>query len=204
MATYIYDGFTKKYRDENGGLHRVTIKSDNDDSDGSDPRQWDNVGTMVCWHRRYRLGDKHDYRNPQDFIDDIKDRFGSDYEMLPIFMYEHGGITISTSCSGYPYNDRWDAGQVGFIYVSKEKALAEFAIDDEPWRERAKRCMFEEVKEYDFFLRGDVYGWILEKYDEEDDTWIEEESCWGFIGDTIEYTGILDDVPSSLVEVEDE
>lgn len=27
----------------------------------SDPREWDNVGKMLCWHNRYVLGDKHSY-----------------------------------------------------------------------------------------------------------------------------------------------
>ena len=27
------------------------------DSDPSNPREWDNFGTMVCFHRRYALGD---------------------------------------------------------------------------------------------------------------------------------------------------
>ena len=31
------------------------------------PRSWDNLGTMVCWHRRYQLGDKHTYATPQAF-----------------------------------------------------------------------------------------------------------------------------------------
>lgn len=32
------------------------------------PRKWDNVGTMVCWHRQYRLGDEHKYAGPEDFL----------------------------------------------------------------------------------------------------------------------------------------
>jgi hypothetical protein len=27
------------------------------DEDIWSPRDWDNLGTMVCWHRRYKLGD---------------------------------------------------------------------------------------------------------------------------------------------------
>jgi hypothetical protein len=25
------------------------------------PREWDNLGTMICFHRRYNLGDKHNF-----------------------------------------------------------------------------------------------------------------------------------------------
>ena len=28
----------------------------------------DNFGTMVCWHRRYDLGDKHSFSEPKDFL----------------------------------------------------------------------------------------------------------------------------------------
>lgn len=37
------------------------------DEYAENPREWDNLGKMVCWHRRYNLGDKHDYESPQDF-----------------------------------------------------------------------------------------------------------------------------------------
>lgn len=26
------------------------------------PREWDNLGTITCWHRRYTLGDRHALR----------------------------------------------------------------------------------------------------------------------------------------------
>jgi len=29
------------------------------DMNPESPREWDNVGTMVCSHRRYNLGDEH-------------------------------------------------------------------------------------------------------------------------------------------------
>jgi hypothetical protein len=31
------------------------------DDNPIDPREWDNLGKMVCWHGRYNLGDKHSY-----------------------------------------------------------------------------------------------------------------------------------------------
>jgi len=29
------------------------------DPDPESPRDYDNLGTMICWHRRYNFGDKH-------------------------------------------------------------------------------------------------------------------------------------------------
>ncbi len=34
------------------------------DEDPENPREWDNLGTMVCFHRHYNLGDKHNFDNP--------------------------------------------------------------------------------------------------------------------------------------------
>ena len=36
------------------------------DESPESPRNWDNLGTMVCFHRNYDLGDKHDY-NSNDY-----------------------------------------------------------------------------------------------------------------------------------------
>ena len=33
------------------------------DESPESPRSWDNLGTMICFHRRYDLGDKHDYNH---------------------------------------------------------------------------------------------------------------------------------------------
>jgi hypothetical protein len=57
--------------------HGLTIKIYQDDCDeNQNPRHWDNLGTMVCFHRRYELGDKHtmsieearEFRQSKDII----------------------------------------------------------------------------------------------------------------------------------------
>lgn len=133
-----------KMKDKEGVEYTLTIKQD--DCPES-PRDWDNVCTMVCWHRGYSLGDKHNYDNADEFFEDILHNIcGIDREVFEVLstrekyklacesgkiyikelnLYDHSGLTISTSC-GYPYNDRWDAGCVGYVYVSKEKALEEW------------------------------------------------------------------------------
>lgn len=122
------------------------LKVEQDDC-AEDPRNWDNVCTIVCFHRHYRLGDTHDYDDGDEFMDYILHNIcGMEYEAFEelstrekyklacesdkvyikeLNLYDHSGLTISTSCC-YPYNDRWDAGCVGWIYVSKEKAMEEY------------------------------------------------------------------------------
>lgn len=142
MKHYAYESpFTMK--DTEGNEYTLEVMKDDD---GESPREWDNVCTMVCWHRNYNLGDKHDYDDSDEFFNDILHNVcGMEYEdfeelstrekyklacendkiyIQELNLYDHSGLTISTS-SGYPYNGRWDAGCVGWVYVSKEKAMEE-------------------------------------------------------------------------------
>ena len=41
------------------------------DTDPQSPRDWGNLGTMVCWHRRYNLGDDHKYANIDDLLKNL-------------------------------------------------------------------------------------------------------------------------------------
>ena len=133
-----------KMKDKEGVEY--TLKIVTDDSPDN-PRNWDNVCTMVCFYRGYTLGDKHSYDNSDEFFEDILHNICGlkykDFEDLStrekyklacesdkvyiqeLNVYDHSILTISTS-SNYPYNDYWDAGCVGWIYVSKERALEEW------------------------------------------------------------------------------
>ena len=146
-----------KMKDKEGVEYILNIERDDYPED---PRKcWDNLCTMVCWHRSYDLGDKHNYNEVEDFFQALcKEVLGKEYEetdalhwetmfemldeselvlMKIINIYDHSGITVSTS-RAYPYNDYWDAGMVGFIYVTKEKIFRECGdITEENWKERA-------------------------------------------------------------------
>ena len=96
------------------------------DTDPFDPREDDNLGTMICFHGSYNLGDKHDY-NHQDYNgwDEMKEAIIKNEDVgviLPLYLYDHSGITIATT----PFSCRWDSGQVGFIIISKEKMRHEY------------------------------------------------------------------------------
>ena len=41
------------------------------DDDPFNPREDDNFGKMVCFHRRYHLGDHHNYIDKDDFLRDL-------------------------------------------------------------------------------------------------------------------------------------
>ena len=73
----------------------------------------------------------------------------------------------------------WDWGQVGFIYATKEVILKEFSKKrlSKKLLEKVEEILVNEVKTYDQYLTGDVWGYIIE-----DDDGEHLESCWGFFG----------------------
>lgn len=46
-------------------------------------------------------------------------------EWLPLYVYEHSGISMSCGARTYPYNDPWDSSAVGWIIALKETILKE-------------------------------------------------------------------------------
>jgi hypothetical protein len=153
------------------------------DNFGESSRDWDNLGTMACFHKRYDLGDKTELKssdfNGWDELAAYLEKQGAAV-IMPLYLYDHSGITISCGNS-YPYNDRWDAGQVGFIYVTKEKIRKEYGVKrvSKELLETVREVLVNEVKTYDQDLRGDVYSFVSYKGDEEID------SCGGLYG--VEY-----------------
>lgn len=273
MSNYLY-----KYFKEEEKIKRIHIERD---TDPWNPRteQDGNVGTMMCWHRDYDLGDaeKNAYKNPDDFLQDllrqkvsektilnyvrngkadgVKIKYNrSDYVWelwttyylfplegskdakfqlyseqseldwlvddviealpnediwyllerhanivaLPLCLYDHSGITMSTTS----FNDRWDSGQVGWIYTDKETILSQrykfrnskgnlIKITKRNWKEAAYQNLKKEVQMYDMYLQGDVYGIVIEEYDSDLKEFDEIDSCWGFYDDSYDEEEIL-------------
>lgn len=175
------------------------------DPDAESPREDDNLGTMACWHRRYNLGDEQprcDFDEYMvglcqdihpDFPDDQFERHGmaileKHYTFLPLYLYDHGGISISTGAFSCP----WYSGQVGIIYCSLENARKEWSAPGASWetpifskhdgetkalRNRIRDQLEGEVETYTAYLEGDVAGYVAEGYGED------IYSCWGFYPD---------------------
>lgn len=204
------------------------------DEDPQNPREDDNVGIMVCWHRNYSLGDEQPkidgpewmdrlafdvHSGLEDYLDNglytktvtashssvdeeqrkaqvkaynvqrreiIQAVLEKHYVMLPLFLYDHSGITMSTGA----FSCRWDSGQVGWIYTTLEKVRemykgctgdqAAYATATK-WTPELRAEMVKrlesEVEIYDQYLTGDIYGYVIE-----DDDGNDLDSCWGFYG----------------------
>lgn len=188
-----------------------------------DPREWDNITKMVCQHGRYHLGDEQyennhanswrewfayyvlknyatglnlkiydtfGYFEEEEEVDKVWDWIEKNMIVMPLFLYDHSGISISTSRTC-----RWDSGQVGFMYITKKKAVEEFGKKyfTKAVEEKAIACMESELKIYDDYLRGDVYGYRI--LDENGD---EIDSLWGFYGYDHEKSGLLNEAKSCI------
>ncbi len=135
------------------------------DYDAPDPRELnDNLAKMLAFHGRYVLGDKNlpldsdDYTGWEDVLKNgIEEAFGG-VIALPLYLYDHSGLTMSTK----PFACGWDSGQVGWIFVTKEDALYE-APEGVGIYDWARGMMIGEVKEYDEYLRGEVYEVLIIK-----------------------------------------
>ena len=118
-------------------------------------------------------------------------------EWMPLWLYDHSGISISCGSRTGQYADSWDSGCVGWIIMTKDTACGELGADDTNWREKAISAMELDVEIYDEYLTGDVYGFQLLK--QVDGEWEEtDDSCWGFYGSDIVENGIADDIPGLL------
>jgi len=161
------------------GRYKIKVKTD---PEPENPRNDDNLGTMVCFHKKYDLGEKHNYKSGD---------YSSWYEMekaiiknenvgviLPLYLYDHSGITMNTT----GFSCRWDSGKVGFIFISKKKMLEEYGgkIVTKQLKERVEKYLVAEVETYDKYLTGEVYMfqiWKLKKNGKKKELL---ESCGGF------------------------
>ena len=150
-----------------------------DDSGVDSPRDWDNLGHMICFHRRANYGDKHEFDTPSDL-----DEFFNEQKVvkLPIFMYDHSGVALSTG-RGYPFNDPWDAGQLGYIYATYDEIRKEYGVKHvtQSITLKVEKVLKSEVEVYSRYLNGEVYGWTIARLETPDEI---TDSVWGYIDDT--------------------
>lgn len=237
------------------------------DEVGDNPRrEWDNFGRMICWHRRYDLGDNHNYNDPEDFMrsilseldigktlfrmlkqnkfeslriaydrsrrvwvlesygdfckkwyeeetyapglnenelpchfqdDALKRLSGSemndilncrhDVVMLPLYLYDHSGITMSVSS----FSCTWDSGMFGWIYADRTMIEKEYGAVNTETVKKARKRLIAEVETYDLYLTGQCYGYSC--YEGE----CEIEGCGGYLG---EYDNFVKDLRTELPE----
>jgi hypothetical protein len=133
------------------------------DEGGESPREWENYSTFVMFHGRYDFGDKHSFRDSRELEAHIN---RDDVISLPVYMYDHSGITISTT----PFSCGWDSGQIGYIFMD--------AVEAQKF-EKPLDILEGDIKSLDQFIRGEVYGYVIIDAEGND-----TDSCWGYLGDS--------------------
>ena len=125
------------------------------------------------------------------------------YVILPLYLYDHSGITMNTE----GFSCRWDSGQVGWIVCDLKTATENFPGTtgwDSPveWhdeetitlKEATERNLKSEVKTYDQYISGEVYGFIVQEWEGCEccgrGDWNDVDSCWAFFGSDPEQNGM--------------
>lgn len=147
------------------------------------PRECSNLGTMVCFHRKYNLGDKDhgqgkgmNFSNPDELVQHLKEEPSI---ALPLFLLDHSGLKMRTR-RFHGLIGMWDSGQVGVIFVEKWWLRKEYG-----WkrisprrRQRAVERLKTEVSVYSQYLEGDIYWYeVLDSDGEVVDTC---SGCFGY------------------------
>lgn len=153
-----------------------------------DPRKMcENLGTFYGEHRRYSSPDKMDAESiPHQIARDLgRTRVtstcwpwnNSELIGLPVWLYDHSG-TCYRAAEKNPFACPWDSGLFGVVYVTKEKARAEFGRLTAGTVAKVKECLQQEVRTYSAWANGESYGWEVVDSDGN-----QIDSCWGYIGD---------------------
>lgn len=176
-----------------------------EDGDIGNPREWDQLGVMYCWHPNHNLGDEQFRRGDHDSMEDAARYLFRERDALvviPLFLLDHSGISMRAGSALYPLvyplgsnepllaargrfigdEAGWDTSHVGFIYATQARK-DELGVPDGV--EEVERQLRNEVEEYDTYLRGEVFYIVVRDADGNDlsDTYPDHEfNVGGFLG----------------------
>ena len=115
------------------------------------PREYANLGTMVCFFPLISIGDKHTFKSFFDLEKYLKENRDNIACQLPIYVFDEEIISIDTkdNCS-----HTVDGELVGYIYVEKTKlkGLGEFYQDEN----NLIKILDKEVKTFNNFITADT------------------------------------------------
>jgi len=155
---------------------------------------YENLGTMIYNHKNYVLGDVAIENSSFDTAKLKRDIKSGKLISLPLYLFDHSGITMNTT----GFNCQWDSGMIGWIFIEKEKVREEFGWKHitKSRKQQIETSLKNEVKTFDDFLTGAVYGYTIKKNGESIANDI--DSCWGFFGSDYKKSGLMDDAKSLI------
>lgn len=152
--------------------HTIVIKYDEDPVNPC--QEDDNICVIHTAHRRYNFGNQN--HNSLESIQQAEKEARTNGDIiLPLYMYDHSGITISLHPFGGQLpqgHAEFDSGQVGVVIVSRKNMLEAFnkKVFSETLKKKSLEIAEAEVDALDHYLRGSVYGYIID----------DEDSCGGY------------------------
>lgn len=160
--------------------HTFTLEIVND-SDPQSPREWDNIGLVALSHSRHNFPNDAGI-NWNDFSshDEVKQYLKKEKKalcILPVQMYDHSSVSLYVGTT----HDKWDGGQLGYIYTTREQCAKMGTTYN---KKKIEKILINEVDLYSQYVNGDVYGYQIKN---EDGTVV--DSCYGFFGDDAKLEG---------------
>lgn len=143
-------------------------------SESYSPAEWDNLGTFVYKSNKYSFDPTTDI-NVRNWSDaEIKELLDSSIS-IPVYMYDHSGISISTS----PFSCPWDSGLFGYYIISKDKVKEEYGgkIISKKLKNQILKYLENEIKVWNDWVEGNIFKYSIFEKDELLDC------CGGYYGD---------------------
>lgn len=187
---------TLEARLPNGNKAKAELVYDQD-SDVTNPREGDNLGTILIAPSKAHWVASPDSavdtsipfgKNPFEHWDNIrreqlklkKSEIAIAY---PITKYEHGEIFLQLG-----HKSGWDYAALGFVYVTKDQVRKCYGVKriTKSIIEYAENCIQAELDLLTSWLNGECYGWQIKEYALTDDDLDWEEvgvldACWGYL-----------------------
>ena len=116
---------------------------------------------------------------------------GLKYHFFPLEAYIHSGVRLALGGEGHFPDRQWDVSLLGLVCVAKAE-----------WRrgDTARAAPGNLMLTWNCYLTGDVYGYIINKFDDQQMEDIGIVSCWGFYGDYNKDGGALNEAKLTLKE----
>lgn len=116
------------------------------------------VGSDYNWSEYKGVRERYTEPNDESYVRSLKELRRKGGVVLPVFCYEHSGITFK--CSSF--SDPWDSGQVGYAYMNSEQ-ISELGW---PKGKRGRKAAAEKhirqcVGLMAAYANGDVYGFSI-------------------------------------------
>ena len=192
------------------------------DEDALDPtKEFDMEGTIISWshYKNFSWGHKYFYNSAEalyellmenNYLEQMEEDYNYNYtenhfvdeycEQLKhrIIALDIVGFITTQGSHIYTREARFnfnDEHQIGLIYVPIGDWKTKNWNPKVEEKDRILRCMEADVKIYNAYLNGEVYGYQIEPKD--NNRLGCDDSCWGFYGD-YEESGLLEEAKSSI------